>query len=530
MRDQPTDRRRTAVLAVVTATALLVALGVATVVVIGPLREASRLLDGVPAATGVESAVAEASLRLLAVMPLLVLVTAAVLAVPLRDWARHRAPETPGRIDPLTGMATRPVLHERLRQAAAASGRHGQALAVMVLDLDGFREVNDQHHHAIGDLVLIEVAERLQSMARRTDLVCRHRGTEFVVLAEHLDGPSGAGVVADKLLACLRDPIRVDGRTVRLTASLGIALCPSDTDVPHELLQLAEGAMRESKRDGGDTYRFSAVDLRTEHEVRQATLVELRSAFEDQELELAYQPQIALRAGEVVSAEALLRWRRDDESDPVPAGRFIALTENTELAERLGRWVIDTAVAQVAEWHARPSGPRLAVAVNIGLRHIRHGTLVGDVRAALERHGVDPVHLELEVPETALGADPERVIPALEALHGIGVRLVLDEFGTGQTSLQHLPDLPLHAIKLDATLGDRLAGSGAGMVAGLVGLGRELGLEVILPRVEHAGQLRRARQLGCDRAQGYLISPPLAPDAVGADAPRAAVPTEAART
>lgn len=429
----------------------------------------------------------------------------------LWSWAAPRRTPAPGDVDPLTGAARVPAMLDRLAHATASSSRHGRDVAVMVLDLDGFGEVNATFDHAVGDHVLMEAAARLGDVARRTDLVCRSAGDEFVLVVEHLDGQSGAAVVADKVLATLRDPVPVGPSTVAVTGSLGIALCPQDTDTPGELLDLARGALRTARDAGGDTYRFSSVDLRAEHAERQATLGELRAAIEQDELELAYQPQIDLRTGAVVAAEALLRWRRTEGRAAVPAGRFIAMTENSELAERIGRWVVDTAVAQVAAWQA--AGPRSpGVAVNVGLRHLRHGDLPGELRVALERHGVDPAMVEVEVPESALGADPDRVVPVLHALGALGVRIVLDEFGTGQTSLAQLPDLPLHAIKLDVTLGDRLAGSGAAMVAGLVGLGRELGLQVVVPRVEHAGQLRRARHLGCHRAQGYLLSPPVSPD------------------
>ena len=437
-------------------------------------------------------------------VPALLLLTAFVAG--RRRDAGHPTPAGP--VDPLTGAATGVGLQDRLVHATAATGRHGASLAVLRLDLDGFSRLDGTVPHDVGDRALIEVADRLRAVGRRTDLVARLGGDEFVVVAEHLDGESGAGVVADKMLAAVRDPLVIDEHTIELTASLGVAMCPQDSDDAEELLALAAGALDTAKRAGGDTYRCSTVDLRAEHEQRQATLAELRDAVHGEQLELAYQPQIDLRTGNVVCAEALLRWRRDHGAGLVPAGRFITLTENTELAEQIGAWVLDTALAQVGRWQEDPATARLTVAVNVGLRHVRSGHLLDDVARALAEHGVAPEHLEVEVAEPALAADPDRVAAVMRSLHDMGARVVLDAFGTGQTSLARLPDLPLHAIKLDATLGQRLAGTGAGMVAGLVGLGRELGLQVILPRIEHAGQLRRAHQLGCHRAQGDLIAPP----------------------
>ena len=464
-------------------------------------------------------AVAVLAGRELATLPALLAVAVVVAVTVVVDRRAQRAVPTPPDTDPLTGTATVPTMRDRLAHATASSSRHGQAVAVMVLALDDFAEVDATFAHPVGDRVLLEVASRLEAGARRTDLVCRSAGHEFVLVVEHLDGQSGAAVVADKVLASLRDPIAVGHATVLVTASLGIALCPQDSESPEELVALARGAVDTARNAGGDTYRFSSVDLRAEQAQLQATLGELRAALDGDQLELAYQPQIDLRTGAVVAAEALLRWRREEGQAAVPAGRFIAMTENSELAERIGRWVVDRAVAQVAAWQATgPGAP--GVAVNVGLRHLRHGDLAGELRTALDRHGVVPACVEVEVPESVLGADPDRVVPVLHELAALGVRIVLDEFGTGQTSLAQLPDLPLHAIKLDVTLGDRLAGAGAGMVAGLVGLGRELGLQVVVPRIEHAGQLRRARELGCARAQGYLLSPPVSADRLLAEIAR----------
>lgn len=442
---------------------------------------------------------------------------AAGLAAPRRQVAGQMPSE---RHDPLTGLATRPVLHERLAQAIASNLRLERTVGVLLVELDGFGDLTRDVRQDIADRLLMEVASRLGHEARRTDLLCRHGGHEFVLLAEHLRDQADAAVVADRVLATVRDPITVAGRTFRLTASIGVGLHPDDTADPGELLRLASTAMVEARRAGGDTYRFSSIDLRDDRLTRRTTLGELRDAIERNDLLLAYQPQIDLRSGHVVSAEALLRWRRDRSGEPVAAGRFIALTENTELAERIGQFVLNRAIADVVTWHARPGGEGLTVSVNVGMHHLRHGDLVADVARTLDQHGVAGRFLELEIPEDAIGQAPEAVLPVLLALRELGVRLVLDDFGAGQTALGRLPDLPLNALKLDTTLSNRLAGSGAGMVAGLVGLGRELGLQVVIPRIEHVGQLRRARQLGCHRAQGFLVSPPLPTDMVrGGPAP-----------
>lgn len=460
-----------------------------------------------PALLNLDQEIGRAADRALWVGPLALLAVAATaIAMIWRTAGTATTAQT--RTDPLTGVATRPVLHDRLRHAVANAERNASQVALLFVDFDDFKRLNDDHDHDAGDRVLIEIADRLQAAARRTDLVVRWGGDEFVLLLENLDDSEGAAIAADKLLAAVREPISLGGVRVSTTASIGLAMYPEASRDPVDLIRMADAAMYAAKAAGGNTYRFSTPELRSDSERRQSTLIALREAVDAGDLSLRYQPQVDLRSGRVCGAEALLRWQRNgQEAPPVPAGQFIMLTETTDLAEPLGRWVLDQALEQVVTWD-RTGREGLRVSVNVSARHLV-STLCEDVPKALAKHGVEAERLEIEVAERAVLDDPERSEPQLARLQQLGVTVVLDNFGTGLTSLARLGELPIDGLKLDPTMAHHLAGRGSAIVAGIVGLARELGLAVIVPHVEHTGQLRRARELGCHRAQGFLVAPPL---------------------
>lgn len=424
---------------------------------------------------------------------------------------RHNGRSWPGR-DPLTGTAARPVLRDHLDDLLSDDRGRGE-VALVRLHVDQLPDDGLPPH--VEEAALIEVADRLRRASRGSDLVCRYGRAEFVVVAERVDGVSGAAVVADRLLAALRDPVVAAGTALALTASAGIAMAHSTTgegarEEPARrthvdgLLAASAGAMAAARAAGGDTYHVAEPAG-----PGTANLDALRRGLDRDQFLLAHQPQVDLRTGRVVGAEALLRWQCDQRPTPLHAGEFLPQADGTDVDLALGRWTLHAAVGDLAGWHARDGRPVLSASVNVSTHHLLHGDLLADVKDALSHHDVDPRHLELEVPERALGraaADAANVLCGVAAL---GVRIAVDGFGMGQSSLALLPELPITALKLDDTLGDRMAGSGAGLVAGLVGLARELRLQVVVARIEHVGQLRRARQLGCDRAQGLLLSPPL---------------------
>lgn len=418
--------------------------------------------------------------------------------------------------DLLTGTAVRPALQERLRELLHDQRRTEMTLLRLHID----QLPDDQLPPHVEEAALVEVADRLRRSSRSTDLVCRYGRAEFAIIVDPVDGESGAAVVADRLLAAVRDPVIVAGTTLALTASTGIRMEPCGDEpvgqvTATDMITAAGHAMTRARTEGGDTYRFAS-----RSNADTTTLDDLRRGLEHDELLLAHQPQVDLRTGRVVGAEALLRWQRDPRTTPLHAGEFLSCADGTDLDLALGRWTLDAAVGDLTFWHARDRRPDLSVSVNISAHHVLHGDLLADVNDALSRHAIDPRHLELEVPERALGRAATEVAGVLREVASLGVRIAVDGFGMGQSSLALLSELPITALKLDDTLGDRMAGTGAGLVAGLVGLARELRLQVVVPRIEHVGQLRRARQLGCDRAQGRLLSPPLPADRVLPGPPR----------
>jgi diguanylate cyclase len=440
-----------------------------------------------------------------------------------RTLARRRNGRPRAVHDPLTGTAARPVLRDHLGCLLGSDRTRGE-VALVRLHVDQLPDDNLPPH--VEEAALIEVADRLRHASRATDLVCRYGRAEFAIVAERVDGVSGAAVVADRLLAAVRDPVVVAGTTLTLSASAGIAMadptagqdaaagsaCRTAID---DLLTASAGAMATARAAGGDTYRVAepaGPDTTSVDDLR-------RGLARDQFL-LAHQPQVDLRTGRVVGAEALLRWRCDRRPTPLHAGEFLALANGTDVDLALGRWTLHAAIADLAGWHARDGRPDLSVSVNVSTHHLLRGDLLADVKDALSHHNVDARHLELEVPERAIGRAAAEAADVLRRVASLGVRVAVDGFGMGQSSLALLPELPITTLKLDDTLGDRMAGSGAGLVAGLVGLARELRLQVVVPRIEHVGQLRRARQLGCDRAQGRLLSPPLPADRVLPGPPR----------
>jgi diguanylate cyclase (GGDEF)-like protein len=455
-------------------------------------------------------------LRLTAVA-LLVLIAGAVAA------ARGRRPDAPTqpdvltppdllplRTDPLTGIATRPVLQERLDLAVAGAARTGGRVCAMFVDLDGFKALNDEHGHDVGDRVLVEVAERLQHAARQTDLVARYGGDEFVILLDHLDEAKGAASAAQKFLASVNRPVRLATMVLDVGASIGIALYPDDTDDPEELVKLADAAMYTAKTAGGHTYRFSTEELREAETRRLESVDAIRQALEVGDLVLRYEPQHELSSGGVVGVEALIRWQRADGTLS-PADDFVDITDQTDLGTTIGTWVLDESLAQLARWRAGGLQD-LVMHVNLGSRYVRHGRPASHLADLLRVHDLPPRSVAIEVAENVLVSDPQRTSKTLAAIAGLGVQLVLDQFGTGLSSLARIAELPLDALKLDRSLVERLGTPDDEVVGGIVAMARELDIDLIAPHIERVPQLSRAQELGVRRAQGRLLSHPMDAD------------------
>jgi diguanylate cyclase (GGDEF)-like protein len=411
--------------------------------------------------------------------------------------------------DSLTGLPNRALFHETLRKTLALGSRQGFAVAVLFIDVDHFKRVNDTLGHAAGDALLLQFGDRLTRSLRIRDTVGRLSGDEFAVILLIEDGESGAARVAEKLVAALRLPFDINGTTVSLSASIGIALHPDDAIDPDLLLDQADAAMYGAKRAGRDTFRFFTAEMNASTEARLALEAALRAAVEQDQFVLHYQPKVDLGSGRVCGVEALLRWQRPGCGLVEPAD-FIPSLEATGLIVRVGGLVIDAACRQLSAWAA--DGRRaLPIAVNVSRRQLDEGDIVGDVAAALAVHHIPPGLLELEVTESTIGLRVKDTIRTLAALKAHGVRLSIDDFGAGYTSRAALARFPVDALKIDvAVTRDIVTDPSAALLAlSVIRLAHSLKIDVIAEGVETTEQLAYLTRLHCDQMQGYLFSRPL---------------------
>ncbi|MFI6350010.1 putative bifunctional diguanylate cyclase/phosphodiesterase [Streptomyces sp. NPDC050560] len=444
---------------------------------------------------------------LIAVVAVTVPVLLPLFAVPLIAldstlWiARARAEEQLR--DPLTGLPNRQWLLERTWTALDEADRLDKRTALVLIDLDRFRSVNDTLGHLAGDRLLIQIAERLGAALPRGAEAARLGGDEFAVLLPVADSTTSAARIARRLVAELGSPLDLDGLTLVLEASAGVAVFPDHALDAEGLLQRADVAMYQAKRDrtGVEVYE-SKRDSNTPD--RLGLLGDLRRALDAHEVELHYQPKVRFD-GEVAGLEALVRWVHP-ERGKVPPDEFIAIAESSGLMPHLTEYVLDTALAQVARW--REQGLRVPVAVNVSPRDVHTPGFAGSVAARLARHGVPPGALQLEITEHVLLEDPQRAADTLAGLTGHGVKMSLDDFGTGYSSLVHLRRLPVSELKIDRSFVARLAvdTEDAEIVRCTVDLAHSLGLVVVAEGVEDDETWHRLRQLGCDAVQGWLVA------------------------
>ena len=412
--------------------------------------------------------------------------------------------------DALTGLPNRLLLEDRLAQALARAGRGGSVAAVLFLDVDHFKVINDGRGHAVGDQLLVALARRLESAVRPGDTVARFGGDEFVVMCEDLSGAVEAVGLSERLTEVVESPIHIDGTELCVTVSVGVAVAgPAAT--AESLLRDADTAMYRAKETGRGRVEMFDQALRDRANRRLEVANALRHAVERGELHVAYQPVVSLHDGSMVGAEALVRWKHPEWGEMVPAD-FIPTAEETGLVVPVGSWVLEQACAQAARWQeARPSEPPLWVSVNLSARQLMVPTLTDSVAEVMERTGIDPSMLQLEVTETVVMDDVAFFLDGLRRLRALGVHLSIDDFGTGYSSLSYLKQFPLDTLKVDRSFVAGLGTSGhdASIVSAVVALARALGLAVLAEGVETEGQLAAVSHLGCDLVQGFFVTPPL---------------------
>jgi diguanylate cyclase (GGDEF)-like protein/PAS domain S-box-containing protein len=414
--------------------------------------------------------------------------------------------------DTLTSLPNRVHLQGRLDQALASARRNRSELGMLFIDMDRFKNVNDMFGHHVGDGLLVEIAQRLKSAVRDSDIVARLGGDEFVVALTGLpgDGARTAASIAGKLMSELSRPYEIHGHALHSTPSIGIAVFPSDGNDAQSLMKNADAAMYHAKALGRNNFQFFTQAMNQATTERLALEAGLRGAIERHELFLHYQPQLDLRSGQVVAVEALVRWQHP-EMGLIPPLKFIPVAEETGQIEAIGAWVLDQALAQVARWRAQGFAS-LRVAVNLSPRQLRGNDFATLVAHALQRHCLTGDALELEITESAAMNDPGRTAGLLRQLRDYGVALAIDDFGTGYSSLAYLKQWPLSCLKLDRSFVMDIEhdANDAAISAATIQLAHNLGLAVVAEGLESAAQLKFLRGLECDMVQGYYISRPLA--------------------
>ncbi len=414
--------------------------------------------------------------------------------------------------DTLTHLPNRNKLFDRFQEALRTDNRQDKPMALLLLDLNGFKEINDTLGHYRGDHVLQQVGARLRAVLWEPDLVARLGGDEFAILLPRLAAPADVHVVIQKILNALQAPFVIQGLPLAVTASIGVALYPEHGDNADALLRRADVAMYAAKQSDAGFVVYDATQ--DQHSPQRLALSgALRQAIGSDQLRLHYQPKIAFATQRIAGVEALARWHHP-EYHSIPPDEFIPTAEQTGLIKSLTRWVLVVACRQWEIWQR--AGVQLSMAVNLSARNLQDPTLPDQIVDVLSTYGMPPSALHLEITESALITNLQRAKDVLTRLRELGTRLSIDDFGTGYSSLGYLKDLPVHEIKIDKSFiqGVTKEGHGTAIVSSIIDLGHHLGLEVVAEGVEDHATWERLAALGCDAAQGYYMSRPLDPDAL----------------
>jgi diguanylate cyclase (GGDEF)-like protein len=409
--------------------------------------------------------------------------------------------------DFLTDLPNRLLLNDRITQAIPLSRRHSQPLAVLFLDLDGFKHINDSLGHEIGDKLLQLVAQRLVGCVRTSDTVSRHGGDEFVILLSEVSDAGDAAFIAEKILAALAMPHAISERNVHLSASIGISIYPQDGDDADTLIKSADSAMYQAKDKGSNKYRFFKQNMNVRAVEGQFLESSLGRALERQEFLLHYQPKVDLETGAITGAEALIRWM-DPDRGLIPPAQFVPLAEDCGLIVPIGRWVLHEACRQSRAWMDAGLRP-IPVAVNISAVELRAENFLECVRGILEDTRLEARYLEFELTESVLMRDDEFTISVLLALKGMGVRIAVDDFGTGNSNLSHLRRFPIDTLKIDQSFVREISTSAndAAFLGAVMSVGKTLKKRVVAEGVEKREQLAFLQSERCNEGQGYYFSP-----------------------
>jgi diguanylate cyclase (GGDEF)-like protein len=411
--------------------------------------------------------------------------------------------------DFLTGLPNRMLLNDRISQAIASARRDKKQVAVLFLDLDGFKHINDSLGHPVGDKLLQSIALRLAASVRGADTVSRQGGDEFVVLLADLAQPEDAVTMAARMLRTVAEPHSVDQHDLHLTTSIGVSVYPDDGLDAETLIKNADTAMYQAKENGRKSFRFFKPAMNVRAVERQAIEESLQYALERNEFTLHYQPKVSLDTGEITGAEALLRWTHPIRG-PVSPAEFIPVAEDSGLILPIGNWVLRAACQQMRLW-TDAGLPAIAVAVNVSAMEFRDEAFLEGVFAALADSKLDPRFLELELTESVLMKHAETTVSILKTLRAKGVRVAVDDFGTGYSSLSYLRKFPIDALKIDQSFIRQITTTPLEMtiVTAVIGMGRSLNLRVVAEGVEADAELRFLQAHQCDEAQGYYFGRPM---------------------
>lgn len=439
-----------------------------------------------------------------------------VIALQIAQYKQRKLAERSLRFmashDELTGLFNRAALQHELARAIKRSNRHQKQFAVMFVDLDRFKHINDTLGHGVGDEMIKVCGERLAALLREDDVVARFGGDEFVLLLENLSSASDAAVVAEKVLACCAEPFLIEGRELHVSASVGVSVYPENGGDAEALLKNADTAMYRAKEKGRNTFRFYAAKMNEQSTEQLMLESALRHALERGELEMHYQPKMNLQTQRIVGVEALMRWHHP-VLGMIPPVQFIPIAEEIGLIVSMGKWALERACADSRSWQ-KDGLPEVLMSVNLSPRQFESRTLIADIQAVLDASGLKPSLLELELTEGAVMANPEHATELLQAIRDMGVGLAIDDFGTGYSSLSYLKHFPLSTVKIDRSFINDLSqdADARALIDGIITLAHGLRMKVVAEGVETTAQLDYLRSRGCDEAQGYWLCKPIPAD------------------